>query len=281
MTPSSNRTLTALFDRREDALKAVEELVRVGIPRSAVRVTPEADVAGTSSTSYDTSKDEKGFWASLADFFMPEEDRYTYAEAMHRGSILVSAVVTGSLADKAEDILEQYGTVNVAEREDAWRKEGWTGYRGGMKAGSSLSQAGTSGPSIQGGSPRQQVLPEVEERLRVGKRQVNSGRVRVRSYVVETPVAEQVNLHSEAVHVERRPADRSALVGEDAFRERTIEAVATSEEPVVAKEARVTGEVVVKKDSADRTETVTDKVRSTKIEVEDDRRQQRPAAARR
>lgn len=73
MTPSSNRTLTALFDRREDALKAVEELVRVGIPRSAVRVTPEADVAGTSSTSYDTSKDEKGFWASLADFFMPEE----------------------------------------------------------------------------------------------------------------------------------------------------------------------------------------------------------------
>jgi len=283
MTPSSNRTVTALFDRREDALKAVEELVRVGIPRSAVRVTPEADVAAASSASYDTSKDEKGFWASLADFFLPEEDRYTYAEAIHRGSILVSAVVTGSLAEKAEDILEQYGTVNVAEREDVWRKEGWTGYRAGMNtpAGSNLSLAGTSGASIQGGSPREQVLPEVEERLRIGKRQVNSGRVRVRSYVVETPVAEQVNLHSETVQVERRPADRSAPVGEDAFRERTIEAVATSEEPVVAKEARVTGEVVLKKEAADRTETVTDKVRSTKVEVEDDRKQQRPVAARR
>ena len=76
---------------------------------------------------------------------------------------------------------------------------------------------------------------------------------------------------TESVHVERRPVDRATAVGDDAFRERTIEARATSEEAVVSKEARVTGEVVVKKGVEQRTETVSDKVRSTKVDVEDDR----------
>ena len=55
-----------------------------------------------------------------------------------------------------------------------------------------------------------EAIPIVEEQLRVGKRQVAGGRVRVRSYVVETPVQEQVTLRDETVRVERRPVDRPA-----------------------------------------------------------------------
>jgi hypothetical protein len=86
------RTVTALFDKRSDALKAVEEVVRAGIPRTAIHVTPETDLttSGATAPAYDATRDEKGFWATLTDFFMPEEDRYTYAEAMNRGDILVS-----------------------------------------------------------------------------------------------------------------------------------------------------------------------------------------------
>jgi stress response protein YsnF len=40
---------------------------------------------------------------------------------------------------------------------------------------------------------------------------------------------------------------------------------------VVSKEARVTEELVVKKDVGQRTETVADKVRRTEVEVEDER----------
>jgi uncharacterized protein (TIGR02271 family) len=115
------------------------------------------------------------------------------------------------------------------------------------------------------------VIPVVEEQLEVGKRQVNQGRVKVRSYVVETPVSEQVSLRKETVQVERRPMDRAMAVGEDAFKERTFEATATSEEPVVSKQARVTGEVALTKDVEQRTQTVADTVRSTKVDVEDDR----------
>ena len=92
----------------------------------------------------------------------------------------------------------------------------------------------------------------------------------MRSYVVEQPVQEQVTLRDENVSVERRPVDRPLTGTEDAFRERTIEAESRREEAVVNKEARVKEEVVVRKDAQQRTETVSDTVRRTEVEVEDE-----------
>ena len=97
--------------------------------------------------------------------------------------------------------------------------------------------------------------------------------MRVRSYVVETPVQEQVSLREEHVSVERRPVDRAATTGDNLFRERTIEAEERAEEAVVSKEARVKEELVLKKGVEHRTETVSDKVRKTEVEVEDERGQ--------
>jgi stress response protein YsnF len=94
--------------------------------------------------------------------------------------------------------------------------------------------------------------------------------VRVHSYIVETPVEEQVRLREERVHVERRPANSPGIAGEELFRERVIEAEERSEEAVVAKEARVTGEVVVNKETTERTETIRDTVRRTEVEVNED-----------
>jgi stress response protein YsnF len=54
------------------------------------------------------------------------------------------------------------------------------------------------------------------------------------------------------------------------FQDRTIEATETSEEAVIAKEARVTEEVVISKDTEQRTETVHDTVRRTEVEVDRD-----------
>jgi len=264
----TQQTITALFDSRSDATTAVDELIKAGIPRTSIRVTPESDTASTTTTpSYDTSRDEKGFWASLRDMFIPEDDRYTYAEAMHRGSIMVSATVDQTQATRAEDILEQFGTVDIEEREASWRNTGWSG----STAASDIGTAGAATASARKSTDGKEVIPVVEEKLNVGKRQVTKGRVKVRSYVVETPVNEQVSLRTESVHVERRPVDRAITANEDAFRERTVEAQATSEEAVASKQARVTGEVAIKKDVEQRTKTLSDTVRSTKVDVEDDR----------
>jgi uncharacterized protein (TIGR02271 family) len=130
----------------------------------------------------------------------------------------------------------------------------------------------TATSAASAGNLGEEAIPVIEERLHVGKRDVNRGRVRVRSYVVETPVQEQVTLHEERVDVERRVVDRPVGDASRLFEERTIEATESAEEAVVAKEARVKEEVVIRKEAEERTQTVQDTVRRTEVEVEDERR---------
>jgi stress response protein YsnF len=58
---------------------------------------------------------------------------------------------------------------------------------------------------------------------------------------------------------------------DDAFVDRTIEAEEHREEVVVSKEARVVEEIGLRKTSEQREETISDSVRKTEVEIEDDR----------
>jgi uncharacterized protein (TIGR02271 family) len=87
---------------------------------------------------------------------------------------------------------------------------------------------------------------------------------------VETPVEENVTLHSERVSVERRPVTGDARVTDADFTDKTIEMTETDEEAVVGKTARVKEEIVVRKDATDRTETVRDTVRREDVEITKD-----------
>src|SRR5215212_542281 len=125
-TGQQTRMLTAMFDSREDANEAIERLVELGIPRANCRLV-EGESSSTSSTvSAQGHREPKGFWDSLADLFMPEEDRYTYAEGRRRGGYLLSVNVTDAQYDDALDSLDDEGTINIDERADTWRKEGWS-----------------------------------------------------------------------------------------------------------------------------------------------------------
>ncbi|WP_237481848.1 DUF2382 domain-containing protein [Lichenibacterium dinghuense] len=122
------------------------------------------------------------------------------------------------------------------------------------------------------GRAGEDVVQVVEERLNVGKRAVSRGKVRLHSYVVEREVSEDVTLRDETVSIDRHAVDRPVTaLGEDAFRERTIELEEIDEEAVVAKTARVVEEIGIRKDVSDRVETVRDTVRSTKVDIEDGR----------
>jgi uncharacterized protein (TIGR02271 family) len=130
---------------------------------------------------------------------------------------------------------------------------------------------GVRSGSSSGYGSDEETVEVVEERLRVGKRDTSRGGVRVRSYVVEEPVSETVTLREERVDVERRPVDRRVTQGDAAFQERTIEAEEYGEEAVVDKEARVVEEIGLRKTSSSREETISDTLRHTEVEVEDDR----------
>ena len=116
---------------------------------------------------------------------------------------------------------------------------------------------------------RTTAIPVVQEDLKVGKREVQRGGVRVFSRIVETPVNESVNLREEHVNVERRPVDRPidpAQVG--AFQETSFELRENAEEAVVQKTARVVEEVLVGKEVTQRTDQISDTVRHTEVDVE-------------
>ena len=136
---------------------------------------------------------------------------------------------------------------------------------------SSLAPSTVSGEIRTGGD---ELIQIVEERLDVGKRAVSRGKVRIHSRVVERAVTENITLHSETLTVDRHAVDRPVALGAlgiDPFKERVIEMEEIDEEAVVAKSARVVEEINLRKDAADRVETIHDTVRSTKVDVEDGR----------
>jgi len=116
-------------------------------------------------------------------------------------------------------------------------------------------------------------VPIVEETLEIGKRQVELGKVRVRTRVVSETVGENVTLREEHVHVERRAANEaiSATDAESLLKDGTIEMTETGERVVVNKQAAVTGEVVIDKAVDNRTERVEGVVRHTEVDVERDK----------
>jgi len=116
---------------------------------------------------------------------------------------------------------------------------------------------------------RTTAIPVVQEELKVGKREVQRGGVRVFSRVVETPVNESVNLREEHVSVERRPVDQPISTADaTAFKEQSIELRERAEEAVVQKSARVVEEVVVGKEATQRQENISDTVRHTEVQIE-------------
>ena len=70
----------------------------------------------------------------------------------------------------------------------------------------------------------------------------------------------------------RRPATGRTTAGRDAFREQTIELQERGEEAVVAKDAVVKEEVVVRKTSDERVEDIDETVRRTEVDVDDTRK---------
>jgi len=281
--------IAAMFTTYGGALDARDALVAAGIDRSRIEILDRT--ATEDDTSFKYERNEEGFWTALKHLFVPEEEGHLYAEGLHRGHAIVVVRCAPGEQDRVISLLEARNPVDVEAQGTEWRTGGWSGsYAGaGTFAGAGtttpapLPTATSPSPTTMAASgAREEVIPVYEEQLRVGKREVGRGSVRVHSYVVETPVQEQVQLREERVEVERRPVDRPATVsdvGADAFRERTIEVTATAEEAVIAKEARVKEEIVVRKDEEERTETVSDTVRRTEVEVEDNRTSASPPAA--
>lgn len=113
-------------------------------------------------------------------------------------------------------------------------------------------------------------VPVVEEKLTAGVREVEGGKFRLTKTVTEEEKTINVPLEREEVHItERDVARRPATEAEMNAMNRDIEVPLRAQEAVVSKEARVTGEVEIRKDMVQETQQVSDTVRREEVHVTD------------
>src|SRR5215207_2265416 len=256
------RTITAMFDRYQDAVEAVRRLESTGVPHADIsivsndpanrdRLNSATGTLTTARQSDATDRDDAetgagtgaslgamlgggagllaglgmlaipglgpvvaagwlastlvgagagaatgGLVGALAGAGIDEADAHTYAEGIRRGGTLVTVRAEEAQADRVIDILYDEGTVNLDDREAAWRKEGWDGrYAPDQHLGTtgitgtarnvgtgpvgaptttakprpSVPGSATTAPTGPVGTDREERIPVAEERLNVGK----------------------------------------------------------------------------------------------------------------
>ena len=259
------KTIVGLFDEYREAQRAVVALVENGISREDIGITSRdyADVEGSDSYRNDSSRDDEGVGDKISNFFsrlFGDDTEYAshYSDAVGRGGTVVTVdCESEEQADRAEAILNRFGG-DVDEHGESHRQGAYMG----------TDRVETDRHDlVEDGEAR---IPVIQEELRVGKREVEGGGVRVRTRVVERPVEEAVSLREERVNVERRPVNRPVSEADlNAFREGSFELRERSEEVVLDKTARVVEEVAINNEVGERTETVRDTVRNTDVDVEE------------
>ena len=106
-----------------------------------------------------------------------------------------------------------------------------------------------------------------QEELKVGKRQVEYGAVRLRKVIRTETVNQPVELSREEIVIERVPAGQ-AQPGNKAFNQQEIYIPLRREEPVIQKESRVTEEVRARKRTETEKQTVSEQVRREDVQVD-------------
>ena len=299
------QTVIGVFDSINEAQSARESLLTAGFQASELRVQSSSELEQangssdgmkSSATSDSSSKNQdEGFMSGVGRFFgdlfgsNDTEQAGHYSEAVRRGSaVLTVTVADDSRVEKARSALAAAGAVDIDKRTESWKQDGYTGFdpasapykseqilaersrnQGQMNLIEQPAAPGASDIARASQVADGTVIPVIREELDVSKREVDLGTVRVVSRTETRPVEEQVQLREERAEIERRAIDRPATEADlKAFEGGSIEIHETAERAVVSKQARVVEEVVVGTEANVRTETISDQVRNTVVEVD-------------
>src|SRR5579884_672014 len=248
--------LVAFYQSFSDAERVRDRLISEGFPATDVRLSEP--LAATTAEGPAGEAGRPGFFGWLFGGDIPERERGLYEAHLreHRAAVSVW-VMDDRLYQRALEVMEECNPIDIDDQLEADRV--LPGQR--MSAGEPAA-----GRSVEEG---EQVIPVVKEELSVGKR-MTERRYRVKTYVVERPVEEQITLRDERVEIEHRPISGAAAAARAGTipEQREIDVIERHEEPVVAKRTRADEEVVVRKEVSERPETVRDTVRETKVDVE-------------
>lgn len=237
------KSVVGLFNSQNEAQAALSELQNAGFSQQNVTMV---------------SQPNPRLSQMLTSVGIPQQDAQLYAQGVQNGNpLIVLQALPDNQAENAADILDRHNIIDISSMMGTSSQS--------MTSNTSMQTGTRNFGTYQGGEA---VIPIIEEEIQVGKRQVESGGVRVNTRVEEIPVNEQVTLRDEHVDIHRKPVDRPASSADfDALQGGTIEVRETDEEAIVSKQARVVEEVHVKKEVGQRVETIQDTVRRTDVDV--------------
>ena len=216
----SGDRIVAVFENTERAATAREALIGDGIDNARMELIDR--------------RSDLDNWAAMKQHALPDEDTHLFAEGLGRGhAILVIRAASGE-HDRIMRVLSRFNPIDIEEHAQQWRTTGWSGVHPGKAAWdvhrqnvasrstatttgaataapTTSTTAATTAPTASATTARgatevqEEVIPVYEEELKVGKRVIEQGRVRVHAYTVEQPVQKDLTLRDERVEIEHRP----------------------------------------------------------------------------
>lgn len=256
-------TIVAVYDTAAHAEAAKHALIAAGTPSGEISLIGKERLAPGGIPIPDV-----GVWQRLFGEDIHEHEAHVYGRTVANGGVVLSARVPSMEVAHAVGVLTVHKPVDVHGRASDL----------GVAASPEKAAADIPSPAL---APEQMVAPALrnddvgdevirlaEEHMEVGKRQIETGRARVRRFITTEEVETPITLHQQHIEVIRRViSDPNALDGID-WEDRAIEIIETDEEPIVQKTAHITEEIVVRKAGSDRIEKVHGTIRRQQVQVE-------------
>jgi uncharacterized protein (TIGR02271 family) len=258
------QTLVAAFDTAQHAQAAIEALKAGGFHEDDISIFDNSRLSAGTGTR------EAGLWNRLFGGSLYQHEAQVYSDTIARGGTVISLRVLDSEVAHASGILDVHRPVDVHDRAVT------AGIAPAAKveaAAKTIAAAPIAAVQKVAVTPKlaethDEVLRLAEEQLQVGKQMVEAGRTRVRRFTTERDVSADVTLHEEHAEVLRRAVTDPAYAGELDWSDRTIEVVESAEHALVSKTARVVEEISLKKVGTEHVETVHEKLRRQRAEIE-------------
>jgi hypothetical protein len=265
------QTVIGIFDTAVEAEQAIQQLVKNGFLRENIQLK--------STDLRDLEREDPENEGGVSRFFknlfsskeeVEEDDSSEYVRlARDTKSVVTVNTESKEFAEEAATILDNCGAVNIGDK------------AGDIRAASAKSEsldtpsdnyetAPVTQPVVREDSRRDHgiKIPISEAYLQAGKREVLTGTALRTRVVEQTP--QNARVYNDARSLSTNHADSRPFTDDDKenFRARLMEFRETKEVPVIRKEARVVEEIRLGKEVYVTTETISDTVRKTAVDVE-------------
>src|SRR5215467_3623347 len=191
-------TIVAVYDTAAHAEAAKRALMAAGIAPSQISLIGKDRLAPGGVPIHDI-----GVWQRLFGDDIREHEAHVYGRTVANGGAVLSARVPSTEVAHAVGVLTVHKPVDVHERAGDLGVVASAEKAAAAMPKPALAPKQTLAPALKN-SEDDEVLRLAEEHMEVGKRQIQTGKARVRRYVTTEEVEAPITLHEQHMEVIRR-----------------------------------------------------------------------------